>query len=111
MIEAIIYNIAVMVAGIYLFHRLQYSENKIMIFSKGYVTILMTLVALLLTAYPIPFHHQYLIRLTFVPLLFLGRYTNVGYTFIASLIISLVDIFLFGNSFLWRRSYYNRYYC
>ena len=66
MIEAIIYNIAVMVAGIYLFHRLQYSENKIMIFSKGYVTILMTLVALLLTAYPIPFHHQYLIRLTFV---------------------------------------------
>ena len=47
MIEAIIYNIAVMVAGIYLFHRLQYSENKIMIFSKGYVTILMTLVALL----------------------------------------------------------------
>ena len=49
MIEAIIYNIAVMVAGIYLFHRLQYSENKIMIFSKGYVTILMTLVALLLT--------------------------------------------------------------
>ena len=55
MIEAIIYNIAVMVAGIYLFHRLQYSENKIMIFSKGYVTILMTLVALLLTAYPILF--------------------------------------------------------
>ena len=64
MFEATIYNIAVMVAGIYLFHRLQYSENKIMIFSKGYVTILMTLVALLITAYPIPFHHQYLIRLT-----------------------------------------------
>ncbi|MCE4950246.1 GGDEF domain-containing protein GdpS [Staphylococcus hominis] len=101
MFEATIYNIAVMVAGIYLFHRLQYSENKIMIFSKGYVTILMTLVALLITAYPIPFHHQYLIRLTFVPLLFLGRYTNVGYTFIASLIISLVDIFLFGNSFFY----------
>ena len=29
MFEAIIYNIAVTVAGIYLFHRLQYSENKI----------------------------------------------------------------------------------
>ena len=28
MFEAIIYNISVMVAGIYLFHRLQYSENK-----------------------------------------------------------------------------------
>ncbi|MDU2551771.1 MAG: hypothetical protein E7D04_03485, partial [Staphylococcus epidermidis] len=27
MFEAIIYNISVMVAGIYLFHRLQYSEN------------------------------------------------------------------------------------
>ena len=51
MIESIIYNVAVMVAGIYLFHRLQYSENKIMVFSKGYVTVLMTIVALLLAAY------------------------------------------------------------
>ena len=48
MIESIIYNVAVMVVGIYLFHRLQYSENKIMVFSKGYVTVLMTIVALLL---------------------------------------------------------------
>ena len=46
MLEAIIYNISVMVAGIYLFHRLQYSENKRVTFSKGYVTVLMTLVAL-----------------------------------------------------------------
>ena len=51
MIESIIYNVAVMVAGIYLFHQLQYSENKIMVFSKGYVTVLMTIVALLLAAY------------------------------------------------------------
>ena len=101
MLEAIIYNIAVMVAGIYLFHRLQYSENKIMVFSKGYVTVLMTLVALLLAAYPIPFHHEYLIHLTFVPLLFLGRYTNIGYTLIAAIIISLVDVFTFGNSILY----------
>ncbi|PNZ71111.1 diguanylate cyclase [Staphylococcus croceilyticus] len=101
MIEAIIYNIAVMVAGIYLFHRLQYSENKIMVFSKGYVTVLMTLVALLLAAYPIPFHHEYLIHLTFVPLLFLGRYTNIGYTLIAAIIIALVDVFTFGNSILY----------
>ncbi len=101
MIEAIIYNIAVMVAGIYLFHRLQYSENKIMVFSKGYVTVLMTLVALLLAAYPIPFHHSYLIHLTFVPLLFLGRYTNIGYTLIAAIIIALVDVFTFGNSILY----------
>ena len=34
MFEAIIYNISVMV-GIYLFHRLQYSENKRMIFLKN----------------------------------------------------------------------------
>ena len=53
MIESIIYNVAVMV-GIYLFHRLQYSENKIMVFSKGYVTVLMTIVALLLAL--IQFH-------------------------------------------------------
>lgn len=70
MIESIIYNVAVMVVGIYLFHRLQYSENKIMVFSKGYVTVLMTIVALLLAAYPIPFHQEYLVHLTFVPLLF-----------------------------------------
>lgn len=72
MFEAIIYNISVMVAGIYLFHRLQYSENKRMVFSKEYVTVLMTLVALLLAAYPIPFRLEYLVHLTFVPLLFLG---------------------------------------
>ena len=48
MIESIIYNVAVMVGWHYLFHRLQYSENKIMVFSKGYVTVLMTIVALLL---------------------------------------------------------------
>ncbi|MEJ7485655.1 LytS/YhcK type 5TM receptor domain-containing protein, partial [Staphylococcus hominis] len=75
-----IYNISVMVAGIYLFHRLQYSENKRMVFSKGYVTVLMTLVALLLAAYPIHFSLEYLVHLTFVPLLFLGRYTNMVYT-------------------------------
>ena len=80
MFEAIIYNISVMVAGIYLFHRLQYSENKRMIFSKEYVTVLMTFVSLLLAAYPIPFQNEYLVHLTFVPLLFLGRYTNMIYT-------------------------------
>ena len=35
MFEAIIYNISVMVAGIYLFHRLQYSENKKWYFQKN----------------------------------------------------------------------------
>ena len=69
MFEAIIYNISVMVAGIYLFHRLQYSENK-MVFSKEYVTVLMTLVSLLLAAYPIPFKSEYLVHLTFVPYYF-----------------------------------------
>ncbi|MCE0454399.1 diguanylate cyclase [Staphylococcus haemolyticus] len=101
MIESIIYNVAVMVAGIYLFHRLQYSENKIMVFSKGYVTVLMTIVALLLAAYPIPFHQEYLVHLTFVPLLFLGRFTNMGYTLVSAVIVALVEVFAFGNSFLY----------
>ncbi len=35
MFEAIIYNISVTVAGIYLFHRLQYSENKTWCFLKN----------------------------------------------------------------------------
>lgn len=55
MFEAFIYNISVIVAGIYLFHRLQYSENKRMVFSKAYVTVLMTIVSLLLSVYPIPY--------------------------------------------------------
>ena len=101
MIESIIYNVAVMVAGIYLFHRLQYSENKIMVFSKGYVTVLMTIVALLLAAYPIPFHQEYLVHLTFVPLLFLGRFTNMGYTLVSAVIVALVEVFAFGNSLLY----------
>ena len=101
MFEAIIYNISVMVAGIYLFHRLQYSENKRMIFSKEYVTVLMTFVSLLLAAYPIPFHNEYLVHLTFVPLLFLGRYTNMIYTLTAAFIVSLVDVFIFGNSIIY----------
>ena len=99
MIESIIYNVAVMVAGIYLFHRLQYSENKIMVFSKGYVTVLMTIV--LLAAYPIPFHQEYLVHLTFVPLLFLGRFTNMGYTLVSAVIVALVEVFAFGNSLLY----------
>lgn len=34
MIEAIIYNISVTIAGIYLFHRLQYAESHDFRFSK-----------------------------------------------------------------------------
>ena len=100
MFEAIIYNISVMVAGIYLFLRLQYSENK-MVFSKEYVTVLMTLVSLLLAAYPIPFKSEYLVHLTFVPLLFLGRYTNMIYTLASAFIVALVDVLIFGNSIIY----------
>ena len=96
MIETIIYNTSVTVAGIYLFHRLQYSETKQMKFSQTYVTILMTVVALLLAAYPIPVHN-YLLYLTFVPLLFLGRYTNVFFTMVAAAIIFVVDVFVYGD--------------
>lgn len=101
MFEAIIYNISVMVAGIYLFHRLQYSENKKMVFSKEYVTVLMTLVSLLLAAYPIPFKSEYLVHLTFVPLLFLGRYTNMIYTLASAFIVALVEVLIFGNSIIY----------
>ena len=100
MFEAIVYNIAVTVAGIYLFHRLQYSENKIMVFSKEYVSVLMTILALLLSAYPIPLFNTYYLELTFVPLLFIGRYTNAVYTVAAAVIVSLVNIFIFDHSII-----------
>ncbi|WP_251943283.1 diguanylate cyclase [Staphylococcus sp. Marseille-Q5304] len=96
MFEAIIYNISVMVAGIYLFHRLQYSENKKMEFSKAYVFVLMTVLALLLSSYPISIFNEYTLYLTFVPILFLGRYTNLIYTVISALIISVVN-YLIGD--------------
>lgn len=99
MIEAIIYNISVMVAGIYLFHRWQYSEQKNMVFSKNYVTILMTIVAILLAAYPIViFNHT--LHLTFVPILFLGRYTNLFYAVGSAVFVGAIDVLFLGNS-LW----------
>ncbi|MEB8125952.1 GGDEF domain-containing protein [Staphylococcus succinus] len=94
MFEAIIYNMSVIVAGIYLFHRLQYSENKNMVFSKEYVTVLMTIVALLLSVYPVPLFHEYSLYLTFVPILFLGRYTNVFYTVLSAIIVSIVNVLI-----------------
>ncbi|HGO1894830.1 TPA: GGDEF domain-containing protein [Staphylococcus aureus] len=101
MFEAFIYNISVIVAGIYLFHRLQYSENKRMVFSKAYVTVLMTIVSLLLSVYPIPYREDYLIHLTFVPLLFLGRFTNMVYTLSATVIVAIVEIVVFNNSIMY----------
>mgnify|MGYP002655746597 FL=1 len=94
MFEAIIYNISVTVAGIYLFHRLQYSENRIMVFSKEYVTVLMTIVALLLSAYPVPIFNEYTLYLSFVPILFLGRYTNMFYTVLSAFIVGLVNVLI-----------------
>ncbi|MBF1991895.1 diguanylate cyclase [Staphylococcus schleiferi] len=97
MIEAIIYNISVTIAGIYLFHRLQYVESHDFRFSKSYITVLMTIVGLLLALYPVPIEH-YMVQLSFVPLLFLGRYTNSFYTFISAMIIALVGYFVLSTS-------------
>lgn len=99
MIESIIYNISVTIAGIYLFHRIQYAESQDFRFSKSYITILMILVGLLLAVHPIPIE-QYTIQLSFLPLLFLGRYTNSFYTLIAAIIISAVSYFVLSTSFV-----------
>ncbi|RYS17543.1 hypothetical protein DLS50_00270 [Staphylococcus pseudintermedius] len=97
MIEAIIYNISVTIAGIYLFHRLQYAESHDFRFSKSYITVLMTIVGLLLAFQPIPIEN-YMIQLSFVPLLFLGRYTNSFYTVFAAVIIALVGYFVLSTT-------------
>ncbi|UEX89751.1 GGDEF domain-containing protein GdpS [Staphylococcus ratti] len=96
MIEAIIYNISVTIAGIYLFHRLQYAESHDFRFSKSYITVLMTIVGLLLALYPVPIEN-YHIQLSFVPLLFLGRYTNAFYTFVSALLIAFVSYFVLAT--------------
>ncbi|MGT2397582.1 LytS/YhcK type 5TM receptor domain-containing protein [Staphylococcus aureus] len=77
------------------------SENKRMVFSKAYVTVLMTIVSLLLSVYPIPYREDYLIHLTFVPLLFLGRFTNMVYTLSATVIVAIVEIVVFNNSIMY----------
>ena len=100
MFEAIIYNIAVTVAGIYLFHRLQYSENKNMVFSQVYVAILMTIIALLLAVNPIPLMNRYELYLTFVPLLLLGRYTNMFFTVSSAVVVSIVSILVFHYDYI-----------
>lgn len=95
MIEAIIFNTAVAVSGIYLFHRLQFFEEKEIVFSKNYITLLMTLISFLLMTYPVTYHHI-TFHLAFVPLLFLGRYTNFFYTMFSAILLVLAEIFIFN---------------
>lgn len=61
----------------------------------------MTIVSLLLSVYPIPYREDYLIHLTFVPLLFLGRFTNMVYTLSATVIVAIVEIVVFNNSIMY----------
>ncbi|MCE4955855.1 GGDEF domain-containing protein GdpS [Macrococcoides caseolyticum] len=95
MIEAIIFNAAVTVSGIYLFHRLQFFEEKEIVFSKSYITLLMTLISFLLMTYPITYHNISF-HLAFIPLLFLGRYTNFLYTMFSATLLVLAEIFIFN---------------
>ena len=96
--------------GIYLFHRLQYSENKIMVFSKGYVTVLMTIVALLLDlSNSIP--SRVFSSFNICPIVILGRFTNMGYTLVSAVIVALVEVFIWKLTSLWCSTYCNRYHC
>lgn len=96
MIEAIIFNAAVTVSGIYLFHRLQFFEEKEIVFSKNYITLLMTLISFLLMTYPITYH-SISFHLAFIPLLFLGRYTNFFYTIFSAIILVVAEIYIFNE--------------
>ncbi|TDM12613.1 GGDEF domain-containing protein GdpS [Macrococcus lamae] len=99
MIEAVIFNIAVALSGIYLFHRMQFFEEKEIVFSKNYITLLMTLISLLLMSYPIAFHHMSF-HLAFVPLLFLGRYTNTVYTLLSAVVLAVLQITVFHGTWV-----------
>lgn len=97
MIEALIFNVAVTISGIYLFHRLQFYEDKELTFSKNYIALLMTFIGILLMTYPISYHHV-TFNLAFVPLLFIGRYTNTIYTVTSSVILALLQLLIFHGS-------------
>lgn len=97
MIEALIFNVAVTISGIYLFHRLQFYEDRSLNFSKNYIALLMTLISILLLTYPLSYGHVSF-NLAFVPLLFIGRYTNTVYTVASSIALAILEIFLFHGS-------------
>lgn len=97
MIEAIIYNVAVTVSGIYLFHRIQFFEEREVVFKKPYITLLMTIIAILLMTYPIEYK-TISFTLMFVPLLFLGRFTNFLYTMFSAVILMIIDIYIIHSS-------------
>lgn len=99
MIEAVIFNIAVAISGIYLFHRMQFFEEKEIVFSKNYITILMTLISFLLMTYPIEFQ-SISFNLAFVPLLFLGRYTNALYTFTSAIVLTILQLVVFNAGWI-----------
>ena len=71
----------------------------------------MTFVSFLLAAYPIPFQNEYLVHLTFVPLLFWTLYQHDIYTHGCFYRIFSRCIYLWKLNYLWY--YINRYcrYC
>ncbi|TDM14681.1 GGDEF domain-containing protein GdpS [Macrococcus bovicus] len=95
MIETLIFNVAITISGFYLFHRLQFFEEKEIVFSKNYITLLMTFISCLLLTNPLQFDDVTFV-LAFVPLLFLARYTNFVYTMLGAVVTSLVAVFWLG---------------
>ncbi|GGB00303.1 GGDEF domain-containing protein [Macrococcus hajekii] len=91
MIEALIFNVAITISGFYLFHRLQFFEEKEIVFSKNYITLLMTFISILLLTNPLEFS-DVKFTLAYVPLLFLARYTNFVYTVLSAAVTSIVAV-------------------
>ena len=84
-------NISITITGIYLFHRLQYLEDRRFIDSEFFQALLMTTLSVLLLMVPI---HMYdmVFSLYFIPLLILVKY-SVPYLIIGSVLI----VFMFHH--------------
>ncbi|TDM03671.1 GGDEF domain-containing protein GdpS [Macrococcus carouselicus] len=95
MIEALIFNVAITISGFYLFHRLQFFEEKEIVFSKNYITLLMTSISVLLLTNPLRLLDVSFV-LAYIPLLFLARYTNFIYTLAGGIITSVVAVNFMG---------------
>ncbi|GAB3065878.1 GGDEF domain-containing protein [Salinicoccus sesuvii] len=93
-------NISITISGIYLFHRLQYLEDRRIIDSNIFQALLMTTLAVLLLMVPIEIQDMSF-SLYFIPLLILVKY-SVPYM----MIISAGAVFLFHHlifNFDWQR--------
>lgn len=98
MLIEIVLNVSLTISGIYLFHRLQYAEDKRLIDSGLFQALLMTTLSVLLLMVPIHVRDT-TFSLYFIPLLILVKYSVPHYMIGSLIIVFLFHHLIFGYGF------------